>query len=279
MKIKKSALIGLLVAASLTGCAQIDQMTSGSMNLGSDKAKTTATGSAAGSNTENVNKELAHCDKTLGTIAIIEDRRSDWYYALSNRYKLGSTVPVLKLLVQQSNCFVVVDRGAGLRAGMKERALRDSGEMRETSKMQKGQIVAADYAMTPSITFSSNDTGGIGASLSRWSSGWGWLGRIAGGLKFKEASTLLTLSDNRSSVQLAAAEGSARNTDFGLLGSLFSGGGWGSAGGYTKTPEGKVIVAAFTDSYNNMVKSLKGYKAQKVEGGLGAGGNLKVQEK
>ena len=37
----------------------------------------------------------------------------------------------------------------------------------------------------------------------------------------------------------------------------------------TLTPEGKVISAAFMDSYNNMVKSLKNYKSQRVTGGLG----------
>jgi len=50
----------------------------------------------------------------------------------------------------------------------------------------------------------------------------------------------------------------------------------GALGGYTSTPEGKIIVAAFADSYNNMVKSLRNYKAQQIEGGLGTGGKLKV---
>jgi len=48
------------------------------------------------------------------------------------------------------------------------------------------------------------------------------------------------------------------------------------AGGYTNTAEGKVLVAAFTDSFNNMVRALRNYKAQEVKGGLGTGGSLKV---
>ena len=87
----------------------------------------------------------------------------------------------------------------------------------------------------------------------------------------------LTLIDNRSSVQLAAAEGSARNVDFGMLGGLFGSGGGGVAGGYSNTAEGKVIVAAFTDSYNNIVRAVRNYKAQEVQGGLGTGGQLGVQ--
>jgi hypothetical protein len=35
-------------------------------------------------------------------------------------------------------------------------------------------------------------------------------------------------------------------------------------------------VAAFIESYNNMVISLREYKAQDVEGGMGRGGVLKV---
>jgi hypothetical protein len=33
---------------------------------------------------------------------------------------------------------------------------------------------------------------------------------------------------------------------------------------------------AFLDSYNQMVKSLRNYQAQSVEGGLGTGGTLKT---
>ena len=57
-----------------------------------------------------------------------------------------------------------------------------------------------------------------------------------------------------------------------------SGNAAGAAGAFTKTPEGKVIAAAFANSYNNMVRSLRNYKAQTVEGGLGKGGKLVVGE-
>ena len=50
-----------------------------------------------------------------------------------------------------------------------------------------------------------------------------------------------------------------------------------SVGAYSKSPQGKVIVAAFTDSMNNIIKSVKAYKAQNVRGGLGNGGNMAVQ--
>ena len=100
---------------------------------------------------------------------------------------------------------------------------------------------------------------------------------IGGNLSSKEASTVLTLVDNRSGVQLAAAEGSAKSWDLGAVGSMFGGGLGGVGGGYSNTAQGKVIVAAFVDSYNGIVRAVRNYKAQSVKGGLGTGGNLAVQ--
>ena len=88
---------------------------------------------------------------------------------------------------------------------------------------------------------------------------------------------MLSVVDNRSSVQIAAAEGSAKSMDFGAMGQLFGSSAGGSMGGYSNTAEGKVIVAAFTDSYNNVVRAVKNYRQQTVKGGLGTGGQLKVQ--
>ncbi len=252
----------------LTGCLS-------SMSMGSSDAKTVATGSAGGANAQNANSSLERCDASLGTLAIFEDRSEPWYHHLTSDLRLPSTIPVIRLLAQQSNCFVVVERGKAMKQMMQERELMQSGEMRGNSNFGKGQMVAADYTVTPSITFSSGDTGGAGAVLG------GLLGpvagAVAGGFKHSDASTVLTMIENRSGVQLAAAEGSARNTDYSLLGGVFGGVAGGAAGAYSKTPEGKVLVAAFTDSMNNLIKAVKSYKAQTVKGGLGTGGQLGVQ--
>ena len=264
---KRRVLLGGMLCVTLAAC--------NNMQMGSPEAKTTATGSAAGSNVENANSQLEKCSATMGTVAIVEDTHASWYGILTGQLRLGSTVPVLKLLVQQSNCFVVVERGRAMGNVMGERALEQSGEMRKGSNFGKGQMVAADYSMSPSITFSNQNAGGAGAALG---GRLGSLGALLGGsMNVKEASTMLTLIDNRSSVQLAAAEGSARNMDFGAIGGLLGSAGGGIGGGYSNTAEGKVIVAAFTDSYNNLVKAVRNYKAQEVEGGLGTGGGLGVQ--
>lgn len=267
MTVRSAAtLLSASALAMLAGCAQMD--------MGSEKAKTEATGSAGGANAQNANSKLERCDATLGTMAIVEDQTAPWYGRLS-QMNLGSTVPVLKLLAQQSNCFVIVERGRAMNNMMQERALQQSGEMRQNSNFGKGQMVAADYSLSPSITFSNNNAGGAGAALGGF--GGGVLGLLAGSVNFKEASTMLTMIDNRSGVQLAAAEGSARNMDMGFLGGAFGGALGAVGGGYSNTAEGKVIVAAFTDSFNNIIKAVKSYKAQEVKGGLGTGGNLQVQ--
>ena len=237
---------------------------------------TVASGSAGGANTANASTQLEKCERPLGTLAVVEDRSAPWYHQLG-QYKLGSTTPVLRMMIQQSNCFVVVERGVGMDKMMAERDLAASGEMRAGSSYQKGQVVAADYTMSPTITFSAKGTSGVGGALGGFGILGSVAGMVAGNLKSNEASTMLLMIDNRSGVQLAAAEGSAKNFDFGLFGGLFGGGGFGSAGGYSNTPEGKILVASFMDSYNNVVKAVRNYKAQEVAGGLGTGGALGVQ--
>ena len=102
------------------------------MQMGSSEAKTEATGSAGGSQSQNASSKLERCDASLGTIALVEDTNAPWYGILTGQYRLGSTSPVLKLMIQQSNCFVVVERGRAMNNMMQERALMDSGELRQT---------------------------------------------------------------------------------------------------------------------------------------------------
>ena len=239
-----------------------------------------ASGNAAAQSQTAGNKQLERCNETLGTLAVVEDRNAGWYHHMQ-QYQVQSTVPLLRMLIQESNCFVVVERGTAMNVMRQERGLEQSGEMRQGSGFGKGQLVGADYAMNPSITFNSRDSGGIGGAVSGLTNklgSWGsTVGAVAGSLKFREASTMLTLIDNRSGVQLAAAEGNSSKTDFGAWGSVFGGGTGGTMSGYTKTPEAKVIAASFADAYNNLVKAARNYKAQEVRGGLGTGGRLGVQ--
>lgn len=262
------------VAASLLAVSVLAACNATVPKIGDESAKTVATGAAGGANATNANAQLERCDRTFGTLSVVEDQQATWFLSM-RQMNLNSTVPVLRMLIQQSNCFVVVERGAAMNNMMRERSLEQSGELRTNSNFGKGQMVSADYTLNPSITFSQKGTGGLGAGLAGF--GGGLLGMVAGNLKFNDASTMLVLIDNRSGVQLSAAEGSARNTDFNIFGGLLGGIGGVGASGFTNTPEGKVLTAAFVDSYNQMVRSVKNYKAQEVQGGLGTGGQLGVQ--
>ena len=257
----------LLLPLLLQGCANMMP------TIGDSSAKTVATGAAGGASATNANAQLERCSKTLGTLTIVEEANQPWLYQFTQEYHMQSTVPMLRLIIQQSNCFAIVERGRAFNNMKGERELMAAGELRRTSNMGKGQMVAADYTVTPSISFSARGTGGMGALVG------GMLGSvgsvIGGSLKSNEASTMLLLTDNRSGIQLAAAEGSAKNWDYGAMGAMFNGG-FGGASGFTNTPQGKVLTASFMDSYNQLVKAVRSYKAQSVEGGLGNGGMLKT---
>jgi len=263
-----SALLSVLMLA-LGGCNATMPTLGGASGM-------TTTGGAGGATADNASDQLERCTESLGTLAVDEDQTAPWWYTYYSRYpQLGSTTPVLRMMIQQSNCFVVVERGRGMNNMMNERALQQTGEMRSGSKFGKGQMVAADYTMIPSIQFSQKGTGGMGGALGSLF-GSSTVGILAGGLSSNEAATTLLLNDNRSGVQVAASVGSAKNFDYKLFGGAFGGGAGGGAGGFTNTPEGKVLTAAFADSYNQMVRALRNYKAQTVKGGLGKGGQLKV---
>ena len=246
--------------------------------VGSEKANIGTTGATAGGATQGAASTLEKCASPLGTVALVEETSADWYRLFTTEYRLGSTVPVLRLMIQQSNCFIVVERGRAFANMERERAIAAAGQGRAGSNMGSGQIVAADYSMTPEVLVSARGTSGGGAGLGGLSRGLGVLGAIAGGIRTNEANTMLMLTDNRSGVQISAAQGSSSNTDFSVGAVLFGGGGGGGGvSGYTNTPQGKVVIAAFTDSFNQMVKALKAYKPQTVQDqGLGGGGRLAV---
>jgi hypothetical protein len=141
---------------------------------------------------------------------------------------------------------------------MQERALAAGGELRENSNVGGGQMVSADFVLTPAVVFSENNAGGAGAAVG------GLFGRraavvsaVAGGIKFKEAQTSMLVADSRSGVQVAAAEGSTKKADVAIGGALFGGALGAAGGGYGNTNEGKIIAAAFMDNYNSVVAAVR----------------------
>lgn len=238
---------------------------------------TAVSGAAAGRTSEGADAGLERCAETLGTLAVDDGRESAWFSEFGRRTKVTTIEPMIRLAVQQSNCFIITSIG-NLRTDSRLSRItdkqRNSGEYRAGSNQQKGQRVAADYFLEPSIIIDESSLGGVGGVVG------GLLGpgagAIAGGLEGKSSVVTLVLFDIRSSVQISASEGSATSTNFGAALGAFGGGGGAAFGGLSRTPEGKATVAAFVDAYNGLVRALRNYEAQDVEGGLGRGGKLKV---
>ena len=203
--------------------------------------------------------KVEKCDAPKGTLAVVEPQ--DAVLQALSRIGLQSPTGMIRLIVQQSNCFQIVERGAAFQNLMQERALAAGGQLQNGQNVGQGQMVAADFVVTPSVVFSNPNAGGVGGGLAGLGGAFGgklgMLSAIAGGLKFKEAQTSMVMADTRSGIQVAAAEGSAQKTDFNVGAVLFGGGGGAALGGYTSTAEGKIVAASFLNNWNKIVLSVR----------------------
>ncbi len=223
------------------------------IKLGGGDDKNTVSGSAGPDGAKNAPTALEKCDKPYGTLAVSEPQ--DYVGQALMQYGLPSPVGLIRMMIQQSNCFVVVERGRAMRNLMQERDLAKSGELRSGSNMGGGQMVTADYVLTPDVAFTNKDAGGVGAALGGLFGVGGAL--LAAGLKFKEAQTSMLLADSRTSLQVASATGMAKSSDFSLGGIGFGGGAVGALGAYENTAEGKVVASGFMDNWNNIVRAIR----------------------
>ncbi|HET6371809.1 MAG TPA: SH3 domain-containing protein [Candidatus Polarisedimenticolia bacterium] len=204
--------------------------------------------------------EVPTCDAKIGTLSVLEPE-DKWWLA----YELESPEALIKVFVSQSKCFTLLDRGKGLAAAQQERALASSGEMRGGSNIGKGQMKAADYVLVPDLVNKNAKAGGknIGGILG------GLVGHgagvVAGGisLKSKTADVVLTLTDVRSTEQVALTQGHAKKTDLGWGGggaAFFGGFAAGGASSYANTEIGQVVTMAYLDSYVKLVQEIKSIK-------------------
>ena len=103
---------------------------------------------------EHAREVVAQTDATL---ALAENPDG---YTMRSSYQLPpSPVPLIKLIAQQSGCFRVVDRAAGLRSTIQESQLKEAGIVRADSTVSKGKGYEAQFTLTPSLTFSEQDAG------------------------------------------------------------------------------------------------------------------------
>ena len=215
--------------------------------------------------------EIPRCAQSLGNMAVEQPQRNWW-----SELKLGSPEALIKIFVQQSGCFALVDRGAGLAAAQRERALASGGDLRQGSNVGGGQIVAADYVLVPDIVSQNANASGnnFGAALGGLL-GNRTLGALAGGLSFNSstADVTLAITNVRTTQVMATIDGHSKKTDigFGVGGGVFGYGGFGAAGasGYNNTEIGQVITLAYLDAYTKLVDQLGGLNPA-VAGGASA---------
>ncbi len=201
--------------------------------------------------------EIPTCDKKIGTLAVTEPQNHWWL-----EYNLESPEALIKVYVSKSKCFTLVDRGKGLAAAETERALAGSGEMRGGSNIGKGQMKAADYVLVPDVAMKNNNSGGkrIGGMLGGLLPG--VAGVIAGGvsMKSKTADVVLTLTDVRSTEQVALEQGHYKKTDLGWAGGgagFFGAFAAAGASSYANTEIGQVVAVAYLDAYTKLVNDVK----------------------
>jgi curli biogenesis system outer membrane secretion channel CsgG len=206
--------------------------------------------------------QIPVCSRNLGTLAVVEPDGNWWGGA-----QLPSPAALIKVFVSRSHCFTLLDRGKGMHAMQAERELAANGDLRGGSNVGKGQIKAADYVLVPDLISQNNDAsgnniGGLIGGLVHNNN----VGALLGGvnIKKKTADVVLTVTDVRSSEQVAMTEGHASKTDIGWAGGVgvfwgaFAGAG---ASGYANTEIGQVITLAYLQAYTDMVAQLGGLPA------------------
>ncbi len=202
--------------------------------------------------TASTTPQVPRCTRNMGTISIQNGDTAGWTY-----YRLQPPAGLLRVVIQQSGCFTVVERGAGLDAAMRERELAGGGQLQRGSNVGAGQIRAADYVLLADVVAQDNNASGgaVGAALGGVIGG--RLGGVIGGvgMRSQTAQTTLALTNVRTTESFAT-EGNAQNRNFTWGGVGFLGGGGAGLGGYTDTEIGRVVTIAFIDAYTQMVSQL-----------------------
>ena len=220
--------------------------------------------------TDQAQAQSPTCSRKLGALAVRQPQ-NNWWAGLG----LESPEAVIKVLVQQSGCFTLVDRGAGFEMAQQERALAAGGQLQGGSNIGGGQVRAADYILVPDIVNKNgNSSGGnIGGALG------GLLGGFAGAIvaniniNSSTADVTLAITNVRTSEQEAITQGHGSKTDIGFGGGV--GGFWGGFAGvgaasYAKTAIGQVVVLAYIDAYTKLVNQMGGLSAQAPGGAAAA---------
>jgi len=202
--------------------------------------------------------DVPHCARKLGTLSVANgDDPSGW-----TQYQLAAPEKLLKVLVQRSACFNLVDRGAGLNAAERERDIGGGLGLQRHSNVGQGQVKAADYVLVAEVQAANANSGGnaIGAGIGGLLGG--RFGAMAGGIRSKkmEANTVLSLTNVRTTETVAVQDGYAAKNSISFAGGggmgFFGGGAALVGGGYDNTDIGRIVTLSFIQAYSKMVTDL-----------------------
>lgn len=252
--------LGAIVAAILvcSGCATTD-LNKGFSKLtdstGNDKASSES--GTLGNNKARGDQQLVEtCSRPIGTIAVYEP--GDYAAFAAQQGLPGTTIPFVNHFLGKTNCFTVVNRGAGFNAAMAESSYAQGGYTNGANSPKKAQLAAAEYTFTSQITASNNGMGvaQLGGAVNAIFPGSGLLFAAA---RSGEAQVTVTVTRNATGTDVVVAEGSPRSGTIGLDG-IFSGGSVAGGVGAWNTVRGKIVAAAYIDAINKMVISIRDRK-------------------
>ncbi|MDE2303128.1 MAG: SH3 domain-containing protein [Sphingomonadales bacterium] len=204
--------------------------------------------------------DVPHCTRNLGTISVADgDDPSGW-----TQFSLAPPSKLLKVMIQRSGCFRLVDRGTGLNAAEREREIGAELGHQRGSNVGLGQIKAADYVLVAEVQAANGNSQGRGIGAGVGGLLGGGFGAMLGGIHSRkmEANTVLSVTNVRTTETIATTEGYAAKNDisFGGGGGGFLGGiGAGVVGGgYDNTDIGRIVTLSFIDAYSKLVDQLGG---------------------
>jgi hypothetical protein len=198
--------------------------------------------------------EVPHCTRKLGTLSIVDGDDPQWW----TQYNLAPPSKLLKVLVQRSGCFNLVDRGSGLNAAQIERNIGGNLGMQRGSNVGQGQIKAADYVMVAEIQGANNNVSGNAVAGIAGGLLGGAVGGLLGGIKSKkmEANTVLSLTNVRTTETIATEEGYAAKNNLAFGGGGFLSVAGAAGGGYDNTDIGRIVTLSFIQAYTKLVTGL-----------------------
>lgn len=225
--------------------------------------------------------QIPRCERPLGTLTI-----ADGEPGVYDAMELQPPQTLLRVVVQRSGCFTLVDRGsAAMDVVERERRLASAGSLRRDSNMGGGQMRAADFILLAEVASENDNASGAGARANarsndrepeRRSRGGGLLSgalglgasvatgglipptigmRGGGGMdsRTQEANTVLSIVNVRTTETLAVSQGYAAKRDINWNISASNAFGGFVGGGYENTEIGRIVGQSFINAYADLV--------------------------